>query len=229
MDRFLALAVAHPLLGSIVSRFAIFASRIATALSSVASAYLRTKLLRRFRVRLRIGGFLLLFLLGIYLSVGRSWQHRQLAAALRLEREGRSAAALDLFQASLAHFAPDDKAHQSAIWLHIGECLSALDRRAEAFIAYSRAVEFDDNNVLAHLRLGELYLQSGAADHASEQATSVIHSATLNADGFELLGAAAAANGDSTNAKYAYTRALELEPGRMKVAISRAQLFSHEG
>ncbi len=92
------------------------------------------------RWRHGIFGFSLLLLCFI---VGGSWQQRQMKEAVRLQLQGRSAAALDLYQSLLTRKPALGKADQSRLWSHIGECYYALDEPGEAFNAYNRALELD--------------------------------------------------------------------------------------
>ncbi|MGA2963370.1 MAG: tetratricopeptide repeat protein, partial [Candidatus Korobacteraceae bacterium] len=85
------------------------------------------------------------------------------------------------------------------------------------------------NNHSARLKLGELYLLGGSAEQASKEARNVIAVAGPSADAFELLGTAAAADEDESVAIDSYRRVLELDPTRMKVAISLAQLLDRIG
>ena len=177
------------------------------------------------RWRHLIFGFSLLLLC---FSVGGSWQKRQMKEAERLQWQGRSAAALDLFQSLLEHAPALGKSAQSKLWAHIGECYYALEEPGEAFTAYNRALELDSDNHSARLRLGELYLLGGSVEEAGEEARKVIASAGPSADAFELLGAASA-DADASVAMDSFRRALQLDPTRMKVAVSLAQLLNRAG
>lgn len=173
-----------------------------------------------------IFGFSLLLLC---FSVGGSWQQRQLKEAVRLQWQGRSAAALDLYQSVLTREPALGKGEQSKLWSHIGECFYALEEPGEAFNAYNHALELDSGNSFARLKLGELYLLGGSAEEASEEARTVMASAGPSADVFELLGAAAAAGEDASVAMESFRRTLQLDPTRMKVAVSLAQLLKRAG
>ena len=154
---------------------------------------------------------------------------QSLATAEQLEREGKTPLALDAYRDQLARTPSRDKKQLSIIQFHIGECLSALDRPNEAFSAYLRAVELDDRNTKAHLRLGELYLQAGEMERSSEHALAVIRSSGASPDALGLVGAAAAANGNTQLAVDAFTRALQMDPGRTKIAIALAEVHESEG
>ncbi len=79
------------------------------------------------------------------------------------------------------------------------------------------------------MKLGELYLLGGSVEQASEEARKVMASAGPSADAFELLGAAAAADENASAAMESFRRALLLDPTRMKVAVSLAQLLNRAG
>ncbi len=178
------------------------------------------------RWRQVIFGFSLLLLCFI---VGGSWQQRQMKEAARLQWQGKSAAALDLYQSMLTREPALGKGERSRLWSHIGECYYALDEPGEAFNAYNRALELDSGNSSARLKLGELYLLGGSAEQAIEEARKAMASAGPSADAFELLGAAAIADEDASAAVESFRRTLQLDPTRMKVAISLAQLLKRAG
>ncbi len=150
-------------------------------------------------------------------------------AAERLQWQGRSAAALDLFQTLLAGAPAPGKGEQSELWSHIGECYDALQEPGEAFSAYTHALELDSNNHSARLRLGEFYLQGGSVEQASQEARNMMASAGPSADAFELLGSAAVAGEDAAVAVESFRRALQIDPARTKAAVSLAQLLQRAG
>ncbi|MGA3213285.1 MAG: tetratricopeptide repeat protein, partial [Terriglobales bacterium] len=179
------------------------------------------------RWRYVIFGFSLLLLLSF--SFGGSWQKRQMNEAERLQQEGRSAAALNLFKSLLSQEPAHSEGEQSQLWSHIGECYYALEEVGEAFNAFNHALELDSNNNTARLRLGDIYLLGGAAAQASEEARTVMASAGPSADAFELLGSAAAADENASVAIESFRRTLQLDPKRMKVAVSLALLLNRAG
>jgi len=122
-----------------------------------------------------------------------------------------------------------EQSEQSELWSHIGECYDALEEPGEAFSAYTRALELDSKNHSARLRLGELYLQGGSVEQASQEARNVMASAGPSADAFELLGSAAVAGENAAVAVESFRRALQLDPTRMKAALSLAQLLNRAG
>ncbi len=152
---------------------------------------------------------------------------RQLKHAVKLEQEGNFTAALEIYRTQLSKTPAKDVRRLSELNYRIGECLMGLERPAEAFSAYNKAVELHDGNTMAHLRLGELFLMSGAGDKAGEQAKAALRSGA-NIDALALLGAAAAANGNTDVAKDAFTRVLIAEPRRVKVSISLAEILNRE-
>ena len=159
-------------------------------------------------------------------SVGGSWHKWEMNEAEKLQGQGMSAAALDLFQALLAHAPTVNKGEQSRLWSRIGECYNALQEPGEAFSAYHRALQLDPNNHAARLKLGELYLMGGSTDRAREEARVVLAATGPSAAAFELLGTAAAADDDVALAIDSLRHALQLDPARMKAVVMLAQLLS---
>ncbi|HWR34616.1 MAG TPA: tetratricopeptide repeat protein [Clostridia bacterium] len=155
-------------------------------------------------------------------------RHKQLERAEQLEKKGQFALALDAYKAEIADTAASDTKRLSELYYRSGECLLALERPADAFSAYNKAVELNDHNQSAHLRLGELYLLAGSGDRATEQASAALKSSGANLDALALLGAAAAANGQTDIARDAFTRVLTADPGRVKVALSLSDLYQHD-
>lgn len=149
--------------------------------------------------------------------------------ALRLEQQGQPEKALQLYQAQLKKTSPSDRAALAELEFHIGESLLAMDRSREAFAAYNQAISYDSSHRMAHLRLGEMYLLSGAADRAAEQAQAVLNHGGENLDALALLGAAASASGNVSVARNAFEDVLEKDPSRVKVALSLADLLHRDG
>jgi tetratricopeptide (TPR) repeat protein len=149
------------------------------------------------------------------------------SAGLRLERRGDFGRAVQTYQSQLAR--TNDPVTESQLHLRIGECLWALDRPVEAFTSYQKAVQADNDNALAQLRLGQLYLASGAPDAAAELANAVLRASDKNADALALLGSAAAANGDDPIAERAFVRVLQLDSTRTNIAVALAELYNRAG
>lgn len=168
-------------------------------------------------------------MIAIFVSAGCSRKQDSLASAEQKEHEGHTLLALDAYRDQLAHTPVHQRKRLSELQYHIGECLLSLDRTSEAFSAFLRAAELDDHNTKAHLRLGELYLQAGEVERASEHAMAVLKNSGSSADALSLVGAAAAAGGNYEVARDAYSRALALEPGRIKAAIALAEVYQHSG
>jgi tetratricopeptide (TPR) repeat protein len=162
----------------------------------------------------------------IFLSACSS--HKELDRALQLEKAGQFSAALDVYKAQITKISPNDRQHLSELNYRVGECLFALDRPTEAFSAYNKAVELNEANTMAQLRVGELFLMAGSGDRAADHARAALRSGA-NLDALALLGSAAAMNGNVEIALDAFTRVLVADPGRVKVSIALAELYSRIG
>ncbi len=128
-----------------------------------------------------MGRRLLVFLLLVVATAwfgGCSSPDRKLASARRLEREGKTAEALSLYRAILPGI--HDPRARSQVLLRMGDGLYRLDRPAEAFAAFEKAVEADNSNLAAQLRLGDLYLSAGAPEQAQQQAEAMLRVADGN-------------------------------------------------
>jgi cellulose synthase operon protein C len=155
-------------------------------------------------------------------------RHKDFDRALQLEKNGQFSAALEAYRAQVGNTSTRDRQRLSELHYRIGECLFALDRPSEAFSAYNKAVEISDENTMAQLRLGELFLMAGSSDRAADHARAALKSGA-NLDALALLGSAAVMNGSYDIAQDAFTRVLIAEPGRVKVSIALAELYSRTG
>src|SRR5579872_905004 len=154
---------------------------------------------------------------------------RQQARAQKLEQQGKLREALRLYQDVMARLPRSDNRQISQLYVRIGECLWRLGRANEAFTAFQQAMEIDPSNLLAHIKVGTMYLAGGAPGNAREQADFVLRRMDSNTDAWALLGAASAANGQDGMAKWAYTRVLAAEPARVSVAVALAEVYDREG
>lgn len=155
-------------------------------------------------------------------SRGRLHQARQ------LELKGDIAGALRLYQQELSHIPLADVKKRSEVLLRSGECLYRLDRIPEAFASFQAAVEADNSNAVAHLRMGEMFLSAGAPERAREQAMVILDGKTRDNEALALLGAAWAATDNPDLAKAAYERVLATDPTRVTVAVALADIYNRE-
>ena len=151
------------------------------------------------------------------------------ARAQKLEQQGKLKEALRLYQDVMARLPRTDNHQISQLYVRIGECLWRLGRANEAFAAFQQAMQVDASNLLAHIKVGTMYLAGGAPANAREQANFVLRRMDDNTDAWALLGAASAANGEDSVAKWAYTHVLAAEPRRVSVAVALAEVYDGEG
>lgn len=149
--------------------------------------------------------------------------------AQRLEKQGHPDKALQIYEAQLEKTPNTDHVMLAELNFRIGESFLAMDRAREAFSAFNRAIELNSAHPEARLKLGEMYLLSGSAERAAEQAQAVLHHNGQNLDALTLLGAAASAGGNLDVARNAYEDVLEKDPSRVKVALSLADLLYRNG
>lgn len=172
---------------------------------------------------------LLVLCLALVLVPSGCSRKAEIRRAKRLEQQGRPNQALEIYKAQFAAVPEGQRSQRADLQYHIGECLLAMGRTREAFSAYSKAVDIDDSNQAAHLRLGEMYLLSGSGEGASEQAQAILKTGEANLDALTLLGEAAAASGSSLVAQKALETVWQKDRSRIKVAISLAELLNREG
>ena len=171
---------------------------------------------------------LLFVCIAAILLISACSRHKDLDRAVQLEKNGQFSAALEAYKGQIAKTSPRDRQRLSELNYRMGECLFALDRPSEAFSAYNKAVELNEANTMAQLRIGELFLMAGSGDRAADHARAALKSGA-NLDALALLGSAAAMNGNAEIALDAFTRVLVAEPGRVKVSIALAELYSRIG
>lgn len=175
---------------------------------------------------LALSTLVLLFVLGCTSACSH---HVEMERARHLEEQGQPMAALQIYRKQYGATPEYLRGRRAELQFHIGECLLAMNRTREAFSAYNKAVEIDDSNRMAHLRLGQIYLLTGSVDRATEQARIAVKNGKMNIDALSLMGAAAAANGGTAVAKSAFQTVLEKDPSQVKVALSLAELLNAEG
>src|SRR4051794_24841846 len=154
-----------------------------------------------------------------------AWQYSK---AQKLEAQGKPAEALSYYLAAVHNIPDENSKWRSEAWTRIGECYWRTDRASEAYAAYDRAAQVDLNNVTAQLRLGEIFLATGAPERAGEKARFVLTTRPENPEALALLGSAAAAGGNTPLAELAYERALEVDPGKTSVAVAYADLLNKD-
>jgi tetratricopeptide (TPR) repeat protein len=151
------------------------------------------------------------------------------ASGEALEREGKTEQAVVGYREQLARTPATEVRKHSELQFRIGECLLALDRSTEAFSAFRRAAELDDTNSMAHLRLGQLYMQAGETEQSSEEALIVLRQAGPNPEALGLIGSAASANGNLEVARYFFERAQSLAPTEIKFSLAVAEVYDRMG
>lgn len=162
------------------------------------------------------------------LFAGCNSSTRGVKRAIRLEREDKPAQALEVYQELLQQTQPDQTHFVSQLYLHIGECLWKLERTTEAFAAFQQAVQAEGSNIMARLRLSELYLAGGSMQHAVENAQAVLAQEPDNAEALSVVGAAQQSTGDIVGATRTYVAALRADPGRVTIAIALADIYARE-
>jgi tetratricopeptide (TPR) repeat protein len=147
---------------------------------------------------------------------------------MHLEKMGRYNDALNAYQAALLQESDKNSQEQSQIYYRMGECLVHLNRIREAFNMFERAATVDSNNVAAQLRIGEFLLSAGAVERARDQAEALVRRNPRNSEAVALWGAAMEGLGEKEKAEQAYRDALSIDPNRVSVAITLADLYNNE-
>ncbi len=170
-----------------------------------------------------------LILLLAALLVGCASPQRQFMRAEGLEKSGKQSQALVIYQKLLDGAPRTAPRTRSEIYYRMGECLYRMDRIAEAYSAYQKAVEVEPSNMAAHLRMGEFLLAAGAMNRARQEAELVMKkSGAGNPEALALWGAALADSGQYALAEDAYRRVLAVQPRHMQVAVALADIYNQE-
>lgn len=176
--------------------------------------------------RSRVACAALLFSFFLILAACSGGWRIQMRRAERLERDRQPASALAIYDALLPLVARKDTALISQIQLHRGVCLLDLERVAEAFTAYNKALDADASNLDARLHLAELFLAGSAPDNALEYAQLYLRSRPNSADALAVAGGALAAMGRVPEAIAALQKAQQVDPHNEHIAIALADLYN---
>jgi cellulose synthase operon protein C len=153
----------------------------------------------------------------------RAAQYEQRGEYAQYEQRGEYAAALSEYEELTLRLDAGDHRKLAEAYVKAGECYWHLDRPNEAVKAFARATAVDPANLAARLRAAELYV-SEAPERAFEQVKLVLAADPRNAEALSVLGAAYSSAGQLPMARVAYQRSLEIEPGRVSVAVTLADL-----
>ena len=164
----------------------------------------------------------------ILLLGGCTSRTREIERAQRIQ-QANPPAALAIYQSLLRDTPASHHRQISTLNYHLGECYWKLQHPAEAFAAYQRAAEADDDNAAAHVRLAELYVAGGALASAIQQGTRALKVNPQFTDAWAALASAYIAAGDPALAIDALQHVLALEPQRSESAVELADLYNREG
>ena len=170
-----------------------------------------------------------LSLLLLVLIAGCSARKQDFLQAEKLQREGKTEAALSSYLKLFAQVPERQKAAGSLLELRIAECLWKLGRNREAYTTLQRAVEEYPANTPAHLRLAELLLSGGAPEDAREHAAVVLSRDPQNIEALSIQGSASASSGDLAGASEIFRRILAMDPARVSIALALAEVEVHQG
>ena len=170
---------------------------------------------------------LLIALFSLALSLGCSSNSRQLARASLLQKNGKTAEALSIYEGMLSR----TRSHsvQSEIYVRIGECEWTLEHQAEALNAFMKGAELDPGNTSAHLHLAQLFLAGGAPDRALVFADIVLAHSPNDLDAMSAEAGAYAFLGNIPAATTKFQEVLKRDPGRADAAVTLSQLYSASG
>ncbi len=170
-------------------------------------------------------GHIALITLSLILCWTIACSNNQLNRAEQYELAGQNATALQLYQDALTNAS----GHQRAdILVRIGECLYRLDRLQEAFASFQKAGDADPNNIVSHLRMGQMLLAAGAPDRAREQADIILKKTPSNTEALYLLGSTWADSDNPELAKQAYLHVLAQDPKSINAAIALADIYNRQ-
>lgn len=166
-------------------------------------------------------------LLAFSLCLGCSNSHRQFQRARALEKSGKPAEALDIYESLLKHTRV--RSGQSVLYVHIGECEWSLDHQPESLNAFLKAAELDPENTTAQIHLAQLFLAAGAPDRALAFAEIVLSHDPGNLDAMTADAQAYAFLGNIPDATTRFEEVLQRDPGRVDAAVTLAQIYETTG
>lgn len=154
--------------------------------------------------------------------------HRLAQRAQRLEDQGKYLEAAVLYQQLAGRYEGQPK-KQSVLETRMGEMLLRADHAQEAFSAFEKAAELDNSNILAQLRLAQLYIAANSPQKSYEHLVAVLNQQPNQPEAVAALGAYYSAVGEVQRAEQEFQRALALEPQRQSTAVALADLYDDGG
>lgn len=165
-----------------------------------------------------------LFLLILLAFAGCASVDKRFRRAAEAERRGDYAAALAHYQELIERIPPADRARLALAHVKAGECYWRLARPNEGLKSFEAAAALDPRNLDAHLRIAEV-MAAQVPERALHEARLALGIQPRSAEALSVMGAAYTTVGQPALARISYQRALELEPGRVTVAVALADLY----
>ena len=154
---------------------------------------------------------------------------RNFEKARDLQNSGKCHLALWHYARLLEEAPTDEYEVISLIQLHMGECLCALNRQREAYMAFEESLRNNRNNTAAHLQLAELLLARGESAEALDHANIVLRSEPGNVEALSVIATELINSGREPQAEAILTHVLKIDPSHVNAAVTLAEVYAREG
>lgn len=179
-------------------------------------------------MRVASGARGLLFLVAVLLLLCGCSTHRQVEKAQKLEDQGRYMEAATVYRQLLPRYASQPK-QEALLQARLGDVLLHGGHLQEAFEALQKAAELDPSNVLAHLRLAQLFASASAPENARQHLAVVLEQQPGNAEAHAVMGTVYLSTGAIGKAEQEFQTASSLQPDHQAPAVALAELYSTMG
>src|SRR5437868_2472991 len=158
--------------------------------------------------------------------IGCDSSQRRLQNALRLEREYKFEAAIIEYGAVAGELRSSAHAGRAqalaVVEQHLGECYWKLGRGAESLTAFQKSLDYDAGNPTTHLRISEVLLAGGDAEHAADEAVNTLRLDPNNIEALTILSVTNIDKGLLAPAKILLNKVLALDAGNVNASIALA-------
>ena len=141
---------------------------------------------------------------------------------------GKCLPALHEYARLLESVPADEPEVASLIQQHMGECLWALNRPREAYMALEESLRNNRNNREAHIRLAELLLAGGDSAEAVEHANLVLRDQPGDVEALSVIATALINSGHDAQAQAILSHILEIDAGQVNSATTLAEIYIRE-
>src|SRR5947207_3336387 len=145
--------------------------------------------------------------------------------AQQLEEQGRYLEAAAIYVQLLPQY-QGQPLKQSLLNIQLGEAFLHGEHPAEAFNAFSRALELDNSSSTAHLRIAQLFIAANSPERAYDHLVNVLGEQPNHPEALAALGGYYVSIGQPARAEQQFQRVLAIKPGQQTVAVALADVYS---